>query len=247
MSEPSLHSRAPVIVLSCEHAGNNVPAEYATLFLGAGDALASHRGWDPGAYETAQLLAEALGAQLLACHATRLLVDTNRSLDNPTLFSEFVSSLTPERRQRVIDEHYTPHRSEVESHVASIAASGALVVHIGVHSFVDVLHGAQREVDLGVLFDPHRASAASLCGAWITALTARLPEWSVRANEPYHGCDDGLTTHLRKMHDADRYIGVEIELNQSLIAKKKGQRDAADALAESLRAALPVITGQRIA
>jgi hypothetical protein len=39
----------------------------------------------------------------------------------------------------------------------------------------------------------------------------------VRRNYPYRGNADGLTTALRRVHGADRYVGIEVELNQRLL------------------------------
>ena len=44
------------LLLTCEHGGNRIPPEYRALFRGATAALASHRGWDPGALALARRL-----------------------------------------------------------------------------------------------------------------------------------------------------------------------------------------------
>lgn len=33
-------------------------------------------------------------------------------------------------------------------------------------------------------------------------------------NVPYNGADDGFTTYLREQFPADKYLGIEIEVNQ---------------------------------
>ena len=48
------------LLLTCEHAGNRIPRAYAPLFRGADALLATHRGWDPGAYVLARFLAKRL-------------------------------------------------------------------------------------------------------------------------------------------------------------------------------------------
>ena len=76
------------VVVTAEHGGNEVPAEYRTLFRSRTKLLASHRGWDPGTLDLARRLAAAFGAPLVAATTTRLLVDLNRSPHNPRAFSE---------------------------------------------------------------------------------------------------------------------------------------------------------------
>ena len=68
------------LILTCEHGGCEVPAEYATRFSGRAALLRSHRGWDVGALTLAEEMAHALDAPLFASTTTRLLIDlTDRS------------------------------------------------------------------------------------------------------------------------------------------------------------------------
>jgi predicted N-formylglutamate amidohydrolase len=55
-----------------------VPRRWRGLFEGAEEVLASHRGWDPGAFDLARRLARLLDVPLIAHHITRLLMDVNR-------------------------------------------------------------------------------------------------------------------------------------------------------------------------
>jgi predicted N-formylglutamate amidohydrolase len=82
------------------------------------------------------------------------------------------------------------------------------------HSFTPVFDGAPRRADVGLLYDPRRAAERQWCGRWREALLGRRPELIVRRNDPYRGGADGLVTHLRRRFDADRYVGVELEVNQ---------------------------------
>jgi hypothetical protein len=47
------------------------------------------------------------------------------------------------------------------------------------------------------------------------------PALRVRRNSPYPGSIDDLCTWLRWRHPTDRYVGVELEINQALLAGKK--------------------------
>ena len=57
----------------------------------------------------------------------------------------------------------------------------------------------------------------------------------MRRNAPYRGDADGLTTALRRELPVSRYEGIELELNQRLIASAAQRR----ALAAALAALLP--------
>jgi predicted N-formylglutamate amidohydrolase len=136
-----------VLLLTCEHGGNRIPAAYASLFRGAEELLASHRGWDPGALTLAQFMARRLGRPLLAVTWTRLLVESNRAPSNPRIWSRFTKALPREERQRILDRWWWPHRQAVERAVASTVARGDGVVHVAVHSFTPVLDGEVRNAE----------------------------------------------------------------------------------------------------
>jgi predicted N-formylglutamate amidohydrolase len=227
-----------VLLLTCEHGGNRVPREYRAAFAGARAALACHRGWDPGALSLARTLSAATGATLIASDVTRLLVDLNRSLDNPGLFSRYSLRLDATERERVLREYYRPYREAVTRAIAT-APAGAVVVHVGVHSFTPVLRGERRDVHVGLLFDPARAREAAFCRAWRRGLQRERSRWRVGFNRPYRGTDDGLTTALRAELGPDRYLGIELELSQRL-ATRTGEagRRVHGALARSIGAAL---------
>ena len=88
------------VVVTCEHAGNELPSEWAHLFDSpeARVALESHRGWDIGALDMPGMIARRLSAPLLAWPVSRLLIDSNRSLDAPDLFSSFSRGLSDTER-----------------------------------------------------------------------------------------------------------------------------------------------------
>jgi predicted N-formylglutamate amidohydrolase len=231
------HARIGVVV-SCEHGGNDVPAEYRALFRGAGRVLASHRGWDPGAADVARALAARLSAPLFLAETTRLLVDLNRSLGHPRVFSEFTRALPPDGRARLLREHYSPYRSAVEACVAEAAARGEFVLHVSSHSFTPILDGNERCAHAALLFDPGRPAEAAFAAIWRKALRELAPaKWIVRRNYPYRGTADGLTTHLRKCFTARCYAGIELEVNQRLVREPAWGAHVA-ALAGALDAAL---------
>jgi predicted N-formylglutamate amidohydrolase len=230
------------VLVTCEHAGNVVPPEYATLFSGAEELLRSHRGWDPGALGVAKSLASALRAPLMGVSTTRLLVEANRSPDHPELFSSFTRPLETSELERIRRVYYLPHRRAVRAWIAArIGVEGRTnlhdvagrVLHIGVHSFTDVLDGQVRAVDIGLLFDPARRSESDLCHAWRTGLETAF-DGRVRFNEPYLGTDDGLTTALRSQFPDPAYAGIEIEVRQGLLTSEAEQRALGGLLSRTL-------------
>lgn len=205
---------APLI--TCEHAGNDVPPVYAALFRGREALLASHRGFDPGALATAEQLAAAVGAPLFATSVTRLLVDTNRSQGHPALFSEITRPLLLPTREEILGTAYTPHREAVAAAVTRLLQGSDLVLHVASHSFTPVLDGVKRHCDIGLLYDPARPAEKRFCLAWRNALRQTAPDLVLRRNYPYKGAADGLTTAFRQRF-GERYCGIELEVNQRFV------------------------------
>ena len=202
------------IVVTCEHATNRIPARYRSQFAGRGRLLRSHRGYDPGALALARDLARLCGAPLLAAGASRLLVDLNRSPRHPRLFSGITRALDPAERERILEEHYRPHRMRVEEAVSLRLRGPGRVVHLAVHTFTPRLRGTTRRIDVGFLYDPARRPEAEFCARWLARLARLDPKLRLRRNAPYRGVQDGLVTALRRGRPASRYLGIEIEVSQ---------------------------------
>jgi predicted N-formylglutamate amidohydrolase len=233
----SARSPRDVLVLTCEHAGNRIPSEYAHLFRGAGKVLATHRGWDPGALTLARLLSRELGRPLHAITWSRLFVEANRAPTNRRIWSRYTKDLPKLERDRILERWWRPHREEVEKAVAKEIARGKRVVHVAVHSFTPELDGEVRTAEVGFLNDSRHKREGQFCRRWAAALGKLDPSLRLRFNYPYIGASDGLSTWLRKRHPESLYIGIELELNQALVGAK-GWRRFQDNVAASLRAAL---------
>ena len=230
-----MHTPRSAIVLSCEHASNAVPDG---VDLGVSrDVLASHVAWDHGAAAIATALAEALAAPLVLGRWTRLFVDLNRSEHGPSAIPENAFG-TPvpgnvgideaERERRFATVH-RPYRAAVGEAVSRAIAAHGRCVHLSIHSFTPSLHGVARDFDMGILFDPDRFLDRVVSERLIADLNAR--GLATRANAPYGGTGDGLTTTLRGVHGPDVYAGIEVETSHRITEVPGGIARVASALA----------------
>jgi len=226
------------VIITCEHGGNRIPAAYRRLFRGQRALLDSHRGHDPGSLVMATELAEYFGAPLLASTTSRLLIDLNRSIGHPQLFSATTRNAPRETRTQIVDHHYRPYRAQADLLVNHAVSRGNRVIHVSSHSFTAELDGKVRTTDVGLLYDPGRRGEAELCARWKEALAALAPHVRVRRNYPYAGKADGLTSHLRRRFAQSDYLGIELEVNQRIVMTA-GRRWAAlrRALIQTLSAA----------
>jgi predicted N-formylglutamate amidohydrolase len=186
----------------------------------------------------ANALARAFRAPLVSSTTSRLLIDLNRSIGHPRLFSAATRGAPAMLRAAMLEQHYRPYRVQVERLVRRSVSRGRRVIHISSHSFTPELDGKLRRADVGLLYHPDRHAEAELCGRWKAALARLAPQLRVRRNYPYAGKGDGLTSHLRRRFARGAYVGIELEVNQSIVLGA-GRRwtELRGMLIDSLRAA----------
>jgi len=202
------------VVLTCEHGGHRVPSGLKELFAGADEVLQSHRGWDLGALPLAKRFAAVCDEPLFSSTVSRLVVELNRSLGHPRLFSEFTQKMTPQERRVLLRKYWYPHRSEVEEQIRLLIDAGETVIHLSVHTFTETFEGKQRTTDVGLLYDPQRARERSIASEWRREIARWDSSLVVRRNDPYKGNSDGFTTYLRRQFPEDSYLGLELEVCQ---------------------------------
>lgn len=222
-------------IITCEHASNAVPAEWAHLFRGSEPVLGSHRGWDPGALELAKKMADSLDASLHIYPWTRLLIELNRSKGHKSVFSEFTRSLPIDHKSLLLSAYWSPYRENVREDIQKAVAIGKRVIHISVHTFTPIWKGEERDLDIGLLYDPQRKNEQEFCRNWRKKLKSQVPGFRIRMNRPYLGSSDGHTTSLRKDLSENNYLGIEIEVNQKYWFKDQPDWNSlCNRLAESL-------------
>jgi predicted N-formylglutamate amidohydrolase len=204
-------------IITCEHGGNRIPAPYRRLFRGQRALLDSHHGYDPGSLVMAKALASTCRAPLVASTISRLLIDLNRSIGHPQLFSAMTRAAPAQTRAQIVEQHYRPYRMQVERLVGQAVARGHRVIHLSSHSFTAELDGRVRSADVGLLYHPRRHVEAEVCARWKESLAALASDLRVRRNYPYAGKEDGLTSHLRLRFAPSDYVGIELEINQGIV------------------------------
>lgn len=175
--------------------------------------LRSHRGYDIGALDLAVSIGEKFGAVPCFSAVTRLLVDLNRSPENPRRFSGISRGLPVPGKESIMRTYYWPYRREVESHIRHLCRAWGNVLHLSVHTFTPVLDEKERLADIGLLYDPSRGLESLFCRDWKRNLGRENPGFRVRLNYPYSGKSDGFTTYLRSVFGKG-YLGIELEVNQ---------------------------------
>jgi len=227
------------LVLSCEHASWELPLD---VNLGVElDVRRSQAGWDHGAFEIVEQLGEALGLTVHTGAFTRMFVDLNRPPDHANVIPLISygapvpgnALLTPGDRAARIAMFHTPYWDAVRRDVAARLHQGGSCLHFSSHTFDPSLDPAQRQFDVGVLYDPAHAFEAELAERLLFALRAAGLE--VRANQPYNGVGPAICTALRIENAGKRYAGIELETSHAVTYTPGGCARVAAALLPFLR------------
>jgi predicted N-formylglutamate amidohydrolase len=145
------------LVLTCEHASNQVPARYRHALAGAAGLLHTHRASDAGALELARRLARGTGAPLIAGRATRLLIDLNRSEDQAELWSPWSAALPAAERQRLLERLHRPFRAATRAAIdAQLHAQRHSQLGTQLHSQL----GTQPSTQLDAQLEAHPSPGA---------------------------------------------------------------------------------------
>jgi len=231
------------LVIVCDHARNGLPARYGTLGLDRAE-LQRHIAFDIGAEAVTRVLAARLGAPALLCGFSRLLIDPNRGLDDPTLVMRLSDGaivpgnarMDEAEREVRIARYHRPYHAAVAQVLAARPAGGPFGI-VSIHSFTPYWKGAARPWHAGVLWAKDRR----LAGAVLAALAAD-PALVVGENEPYAGGLEGDTLDTHAIRAGVPHALVEIR--QDLIATPEGAEAWALRLADILPRAVETLVGR---
>ncbi len=222
------------LILLCDHASNRVPAEYGSLGLPAAQ-FARHIGYDIGAEGVTLGLAARLKAPAFLTRFSRLLIDPNRGLDDPTLIMQLSDGavipgnarISAEERAARIARFHQPYHLAIVAEIDALLGRGIVPVLFSIHSFTPVWRGVPRPWHVGILWDRDGRLPLPLLEA-----LAAMPGMCVGDNEPYHGALEGDTLNI---HATKRGLAhALVEVRQDLIAAKSGVDEWAERLARLL-------------
>jgi predicted N-formylglutamate amidohydrolase len=210
------------IIITCEHASNKIPAKYNKLFRFDTPLLNSHQGYDIGAVQIAKKIKKYADYHIFASYS-RLLIDLNRSLHHPQLFTDMNQLLSRDKKNNIINDYYLPYRCAVENELNTYKKKNKKIFHLSVHSFTPILKmNSPRNCDIGILYDPRIKAEKNIAYKWKQYLLKLDPTLKIRFNYPYLGTADGFVTYLRKRFK-NKYVGFELEVNQKYFIKNNHQ------------------------
>ncbi len=225
--------KAPVLVVA-DHATPLFPA--AMNQLGLPDQVVNkHIAWDIGSDMVARFLADRLDAQAVLSGFSRLIVDPNRQLDDPTAFVEASdgiaipgnTGLDDAQKALRVQSFFKPYHDQISAKLDHFSARGIVPALISVHSFTPMLNEIVRPWHIGVLWDKDPRIAVPLLSHF-----GASKEICVGDNEPYSGRQPhDFTVDYHAEPNGLPHVGIEVR--QDLVSGEEGARRWATKLADA--------------
>jgi predicted N-formylglutamate amidohydrolase len=228
------HGKSPVLLVA-DHASPYFPAALNQLGL-ADWVLDSHVAWDIGSDKLAQFLADQLDAQAVLAGFSRLIVDPNRKLEDPSAFVEISDGqaipgnidLDEEQKALRIQSFFKPYHDQITARLKRFSDSGIVPAMISVHTCTPVFDRVVRPWHIGIMWDKDPRIPLPL----IQRLE-RMDGICIGDNEPYSGRHPhDFTIDYHAEPAGLPHVGIEVR--QDLVKSKEGAREWAGILAEAL-------------
>lgn len=226
------------LILLCDHADNAFPEGYGTLGLPV-EELGRHIAYDIGAAGVTRELSRLLGVPAVLSRYSRLLIDPNRSIDDPTLVMKLSdgavvpgnAQIHSTEIQKRIELYYKPYHNCIDKMIDNSVNVGRMPALFSVHSFTPTWKSIRRIWDSTVLWDKDPRLAEPL----IRALESEA-DIIAGENVPYTG---QLAGDCLYQHGTMRGLAhALIEIRQDLIDSQQGQIAWAERLARVLETIL---------
>lgn len=224
----------PSLILTCEHAGNQIPTRYRSFFADA-EVSYSTQGWYDGARVVTVSLAESLGVSCFLHETSPFLVDINHTLGKSQLFSKLSQSFGDEDKQLLLDKYYFPYRLRVEN---AIAAAPKPVLHISIGTFSPNEASDISTSNVSLFIDAARELERTTAARLIKSVEQSFENLQLKKEEVKAESHDSFVSYLRTRFLADEYIGIEVKINQH-----KSIEGQLTVIAQALQNALLALAG----
>jgi predicted N-formylglutamate amidohydrolase len=227
------------VMLFCDHASRFIPPGLRSLGLPESEQL-RHIAWDIGAADITRHMALALDAPAVLCNYSRLIIDCNRLLRDPTLIppksdgTEIPgnAALSAADREARLAAIYVPYHRAIEELAEAMRRRHGVAAVLAIHSCTDRMNGRFRPWEIGICWE----GDDRIAGPVMAALRS-LGTINVGDNQPYGlvtGEDGSLPIHGMRRG----WPHLQVEFRQDLIGTEADAQKWADIL---LRAVRPVL------
>ena len=195
------------LLIVADHASNYIPKKYNNLGLKKKD-VTTHKAYDPGVKDLAINLSNKFNSHLILGKYSRLLIDYNRDVNDPTLISVISDrklilgnkKITKQERIYRINKIYRPYHDKINKKILEKKIN----VIISLHSFNPIFKGRKRFLEYGILSNEDRR----LSDLIIKELKRKKN--FVGDNKPYRGSLIGDTLYKHALKKGIYHSLIEI-------------------------------------
>ena len=195
------------LLIIADHASNYIPKKYNNLGLKKKDII-THKAYDPGIKDLAINLSNKLNSQLVLGQYSRLLIDCNRDVDDPTLISAISDrtlilgnkKITKQERNYRINKIYRPYHKKINKMILEKKIN----MIISLHSFNPIFKGKKRSFKYGILSNQDRRLSNLILNE------LKMEKNIVGDNKPYKGSLIGDTLYKHALKRGMHHSLIEI-------------------------------------
>ena len=223
-----MKNRIPILLI-VDHASNFIPKKYNNLGLNQID-IDTHIAFDLYIRKTSLKLARKIGARVICGKYSRLLIDLNRGINDPTLINCISDkkiipgniAISSKEKKLRLNKIY----SEYHLSIAKTIMSKKIKMIISMHSFNPIFKNKKREFDIGILSNNDRRYSDILIS------NLNNSSLSIGNNEPYKGnlIGDTLSKHALK----NKLFHTLIEIRNDIISSNKKINNIVDILSYNI-------------
>ena len=227
------------LVIACDHASNAVPPEIGNLGVSDAD-MQRHIAWDIGAAAISRHLAKAFDAPAILCGTSRLVIDCNRQLRDPTLIPVVSDGtvvpgnegLSSEQRAQRISAYFDSYHEACREILAARCDIGRRPLFLAVHSMTDRMRGKFRPWEIALSSNENRRATDPAL-----MVLLQLDGVVVGDNEPYDmNIDEDYSTPEHALWRGLDYL--QVEFRQDVVATSEGQKRFAELFMPAVAAAI---------
>lgn len=222
-------SKRHSILIVADHASNFIPQKYNNLGLSQ-RLMKSHIAYDLGVKELSLLLSKKLKAPLVLGEYSRLLIDPNRGIMDPTLIPSISDGTQIVQNYKIsnsdkrfrVNEIYKKHHNLI----SQVIKKKKINMIISLHSFNSYYRNKKRDIEFGILSNSDRRYSNVI----IEFLSKK--GYKVGDNQPYAGnlIEDTMYKHGLK----NKIIHTLIETRNDLLLKPRDISSVANILYKAI-------------
>ena len=229
------HGKSPVLLVA-DHASPFFPAGLNQLGL-ADWVLERHVACDLGSAMLTRFLADRLDAQAVLAGFSRLIIDPNRKLDDPSACPEVSDGiaipgnigLSAENKVLRVQSFFKPYHDAITGKLDGLEQQGLVPAMISIHTCTPVFDRIIRPWHIGIMWDKDPRIPRSLIEHF-----DRIDEICIGDNEPYSGRHPhDFTIDYHAEPAGLPHVGIEVR--QDPVADSEGAQKWAGILADGLK------------